>query len=175
VNLANTAYQGRYIFSGTEQDTAPYVADTASPSGVRYDGNNGVNTVTIGNGYQLQVNLPGTQLFNSPQGDMFQSVQNLINAVNTNTGIDTAVAGVRQAFDFVTGQRVFYGNGLNQIQSQQIFLNTQKTQLSSQENDIAGADIAAAASQVVNSENARTATLAAIGRVSQNSLFDFLT
>jgi flagellin-like hook-associated protein FlgL len=134
-----------------------------------------VNTVTIGNGYQLQVNLPGTQLFNSPQGDMFQSVQNLINAVNTNTGIDTAVAGVRQAFDFVTGQRVFYGNGLNQIQSQKIFLNTQKTQLSSQENDIAGADIAAAASQVVNSENARTATLAAIGRVSQNSLFDFLT
>src|SRR5882724_11621069 len=175
VNLANTAYQGRYIFSGTEQGTAPYVADTTSPSGVRYDGNGGVNTVTIGNGYQLQVNLPGSQLFSSPGGDMFQSVQNLINAVNTNTGIDTAVAGVRQAFDFVTGQRVFYGNGLNQIQSQQIFLNTQKTQLSSQENDIAGADIAAAASQVVNSENARTATLAAIGRVSQNSLFDFLT
>ncbi len=133
------------------------------------------NVVDVYVNYQLQVNLPGSQLFNSPQGNMFLSMQNLINAVNANSGIDTAVAGVRQAFDFVTGQRVFYGNGLNQIQSQQAFLSTQKTQLASQENVIAGADLAAAASQVVNNENARSATLAAIGRVSQNSLFDFLT
>ena len=174
VSLANVAYQGRFIFSGTEQGTAPYVADPAAPSGVQYVGNDGVNTVAIGQGYQLQVNLPGSQLFSSPRGDMFQSIQDLITAVSTNTGIDTAVSGVRQAFDFVTAQRVFYGNGLNQIQSQQTFLDTQKTQLSSQENIIAGADIAAAASQVVNSDNVRNATLAAIGRVSQNSLFDFL-
>jgi len=174
VSLANTAYQGRYIFSGTAQGTAPYVADTNVASGVRYVGNDGVNTVTIGNGYQLQVNLPGSQLFSSPRGNIFLSMQNLINAVNADSGIDTAVAGVRQSFDFVTGQRVFYGNGLNQIQSQRTFLSTQKTQLASQENTIAGADLAAAASQVVNNENARSATLAAIGRVSQNSLFDFL-
>jgi flagellar hook-associated protein 3 FlgL len=174
VSLANVAYQGRFIFSGTEQGTAPYVADSNTPSGVSYVGNNGVNTVAIGNGYQLQVNLPGSQLFSSPRGDVFQSVQDLITAVTTDTGIDAAVAGVRQSFDFVTAQRVFYGNGLNQIQSQQTFLDTQKTQLSGQENVIAGADIAAAASQVVNNENARNATLAAIGRVSQNSLFDFL-
>jgi len=174
VNLANVAYQGRFVFSGTEQGTAPFVADTTSSSGVSYAGNTGLNTVTIGNGYQLQVNLPGSQLFSSPKGDMFQSIQNLINAVSTNTGADTAVSEVRQAFDFVTAQRVFYGNGLNQIQSQQTFLDTQKTQLSSQENVIAGADFAAAASQVVNTENARNATLAAIGRVSQNTLFDFL-
>ncbi len=174
VSLANVAYQGRFIFSGTEQGTAPYVVDTTSPSGVRYVGNTGVNTVAIGNGYQLQVNLPGPQLFSSSQGNMFQSIQDLITAVTTNTGIDTAVSGVRKAFDFVTSQRVFYGNGLNQIQSQQTFLDTQKTQLSSQENVIAGADIAAAASQLVNSENARNATLAAIGRVSQTTLFDFL-
>jgi flagellar hook-associated protein 3 FlgL len=174
VSLANVAYQGRFIFSGTEQGTAPYVVDSTAPSGVRYVGNDGVNTVAIGTGYQLQVNLPGSQLFSSPRGDVFQSVQDLIDAVSTNTGIDTAVSGVRQAFDFVTAQRVFYGNGLNQIQSQQTFLDTQKTQLSSQENVIAGADIAAAASQVVNSENARNATLAAIGRVSQTTLFDFL-
>jgi flagellar hook-associated protein 3 FlgL len=174
VSLANVAYQGRFIFSGTEQGTPPYVVDNSTASGVRYVGNAGVNTVTIGNGYQLQVNLPGSQLFTSPQANMFKSVQDLINAITANTGADVALGEVRQAFDFVTSQRVFYGNGLNQIQAQQTFLATQKTQLSSQENIIAGADPAAAASQVVNTENARNATLAAIGRVSQNTLFDFL-
>ena len=174
ISLANVAYQGRFIFSGTEQGAAPYVVDSNVASGVRYVGNNGVNTVTIGNGYQLQVNLPGSQIFSSQQANMFQSITDLINSVTANTGVDTALAGVRQAFDFVTSQRVFYGNGLNQIQAQQTFLDTQKTQLSAQENTIAGADLAAAASQVVNTENARNATLAAIGRVSQNTLFDFL-
>jgi len=174
ISLANVAYQGRYIFSGTAQGTAPYVVDSNVASGIRYVGNNGVNTVTIGNGYQLQVNLPGSQLFSSPQASMFQSITDLINSVTANTGVDTSLAEVRQAFDFVTAQRVFYGNGLNQIQTQQTFLDTQKTQLSAQENTIAGADLAAAASQVVNTENARNATLAAIGRVSQNTLFDFL-
>ena len=173
ISLANLSYQGRFVFSGTKQ-ARPYVADTSTASGVRYDGNTGVNTVTIGNGYQLQVNLPGSQVFSSPSADMFKAINDLTNAVQINSGVDVALGEVRQAFDFVTAQRVFYGNGLNQIQAQQTFLDNTKTQLSSQENVLAGADIAAAASQVVDTENARNATLAAIGRVSQSTLFDFL-
>src|SRR5262249_55854084 len=95
ISLANVAYQGRFIFSGTEQGTPPFVADVSTSSGVRYDGNTGVNTVEIGNGYQLQVNLPGSKIFTSPRGDMFQSIQDLITAVSTNTGTDVAVSKVR--------------------------------------------------------------------------------
>jgi len=173
VSLANLSYQGRFVFSGTEQVT-PYVVDNTVPSGVRYDGNDGLNTVTIGNGYQLQVNLPGSQLFSSAGADVFQAMSDLITAVTNNTGVDAALTSVRQAFDYVTAQRVFYGNGMNQMDAQKTFLDAQKTQLSSQENTLVGADTAAAASQVVNTDTARNATLAAIGRISQNSLFDYL-
>lgn len=173
LSLANTSFQGRFLFSGTEQ-TQPFVLDATSASGVRYDGNTGINTVTIGNGYQLQVNLPGSQLFSPAGGDVFQAMQGLINAVTSNTGIDTAVGTVRGAFDSITAQRVFFGNGMNQIEAQQTFLGAQKVQLSSEENALAGADPAAVASQVVNTENARNATLAAIARVSPTTLFDFL-
>ncbi len=173
ISLANLSYQGRFVFSGTEQVT-PYVVDAAEPSGVRYDGNDGVNTVTIGNGYQLQVNLPGSQMFSSTGADVFQAMSDLITAVTNNTGVDAALASVRHAFDYVTAQRVFYGNGMNQMDAQKTFLDAQKTQLSSQENTLVGADMAAAASQLVNTENARSATLAAIGRISQTTLFDYL-
>jgi len=173
ISLGNVTYQGQFIFAGTSQ-TQPFVADSSVSSGVRYDGNAGVNKVTVGNGFALQVNQPGSDVFNAPAANVFQSINDLINALGANSGIDTAVVGVRKAFDFVTSQRVFYGNALNQIDSQQTFLNTEKLNLSQQENTIGGTDLAASASQLVNAQTARNAGLAAMGRSPQTSLFDFL-
>jgi flagellin-like hook-associated protein FlgL len=81
---------------------------------------------------------------------------------------------VRKAFDYITGQRVFYGNAMNQLQAQQTYLNGEKLQLSQQEDTVAGADMASVASQLVNAQNARSAALAATGKMSQGSLFDYL-
>jgi len=174
VSLANTTFQGSFIFAGTESRTQPFVADATQPSGVRYDGNTGVNSVAVGDGFNVQVNIPGSQLFMAAGGGVFQSINGLIVALQNDTGMDIAVAGVRQAFDQVTAQRVFYGNVLNQLTSQQTFLNNSKLALNEQENQIGGADLAAAASQLVNAENARNAALAAAGRISGSSLFDYL-
>lgn len=173
LSLANVSYQGRFVFAGTAQ-TQPFVLDATSPSGIGYRGNTGVNAVTIGNGYQVQVNLPGSQVFASPGADVFQAMSDLITGLQNNSGIDTAVAAVRTAFDHVTGQRVFYGNTLTQIDSQQAYLNGQKLQLSQQENTVGGADMTAVASQLVNAANAHNAALAAVAKTSQLSLFDFL-
>ena len=173
ISLANLSYQGRFVFAGTSR-TLPFVADATVASGVRYDGNTGVNTVAIGNSYQLQVNQPGSQIFASPTADVFQSITDLMISLQTNTGIGDAVTAVRQAFDYVTGQRVFYGNALNQIDSQQTYLNTEKLQLADQENTVGGVDLTAAASQLINAEGARNATLSAVGKISQLSLFDYL-
>jgi flagellar hook-associated protein 3 FlgL len=174
VSLANTTFQGSFIFAGTESRTQPFVADATQPSGVRYDGNTGVNSVAVGDGFNVQVNIPGSQLFMAAGGGVFQSINGLIVALQNDTGMDIAVAGVRQAFDQVTAQRVFYGNVLNQLTSQQTFLNNSKLALNEQENQIGGADLAAAASRLVNAENARNAALAAAGRISGSSLFDYL-
>jgi flagellar hook-associated protein 3 FlgL len=173
VSLANTSYQGQYIFSGTVQ-TQPYAADPTAASGVRYDGNNGVNSVTIGTGYPLQVNLPGSQLFSSPSGDVFLAMHDLIAAMTSNTNIQSAVAEVSNAYNFVTAQRVFYGNGMNQITSQNTFLDSQKTQLASQQNTLVAADLASVATDLATTETARTAALTAIGQAPRTSLFDYL-
>jgi len=173
LSLANTSYQGQYIFAGTAT-TQPFVVDPTQPSGVRYAGNTGINHVTIGAGYQLQVNVPGSQIFNGPGADMFLAINDMITAVQSNTGIGATVTEVGSALTYITGQRVFYGNALNQTQSQQTYLNTQSLSLSQQLNTVAGADFAALASQLVSNQTARTATLDAIGRIPQNSLFDFL-
>jgi flagellar hook-associated protein 3 FlgL len=173
VSLANTSYQGQYVFSGTAR-VQPYVADNTAPSGIRYVGNAGSNSIAIGNGYNLQVNLPGSQVFGTPGSDVFQAMHDLTSAMSSNAGISAAVNEVTDAFNHVTGQRVFYGNGLNQISAQQTLLASQNLQLSSQENTLVGADITKAASDLVNAQAARTATLTAIGRIPPTSLFDHL-
>jgi flagellar hook-associated protein 3 FlgL len=173
LSLANITYEGRFVFAGTAQ-FQPFVADASLPAGVRYNGNSGINSIQIGNGYQVQVNVPGDQMFTAAGNNMFQAITDLITALQTNSGIDTAVASVRGAFDYVTSRRVFYGNVLNQLQGQQMFLNNEKLQLAQQENTVGAADISAVASQLVNTENSRSGALAAIGKMSQSSLFDYL-
>jgi flagellar hook-associated protein 3 FlgL len=174
LSLANTSYQGHYIFAGTATTAQPFVVDPTQPSGIRYVGNTGTNSVTIGSGYQLQVNLSGSQIFNGTGGDMFLAINDLITSLKSNTGIGAAVTELGNAFSYVTGQRVFYGNALNQTQSQQTYLNTETLSLSQQLNTIGGANIAEVASQFVNDQAAQTATLEAIGKTSQSSLFDYL-
>ena len=173
VALANTSFQGTPLFAGTKTGSPPFVKD-AVPSGVRYDGNDAVNTVQIGDNYQITANKPGSQLFVAPGHDVFQAITGLIQALQLNTGYDTAVSAVRDSFDYISTQRVFYGNTLNQAQSQTTNLGNTKLQLSQQENTLASADIESAASQLVNSQAATNATLAAIGKISQLNLFDFL-
>jgi flagellar hook-associated protein 3 FlgL len=174
LSLANLSFQGRFVFAGTNSKTPPFVVDGTQASGVRYDGNTGVNAVEVGDGFRVQVNVPGSQIFAAASGSVFQSIHDLIVALQTNTGIDTAVSSVRAAFDQVTSQRVFYGNALNQIESQQTFLGSVKLQLATEDNKVGGTDLAAALSRLSNAQDARTATLQAAAQISQVNLFDFL-
>lgn len=173
LSLANATYQNQFLFSGTA-NKQPFVLTGGSASGVTYQGNSGTNFVAIGNGYQLQINLPGSQIFNGAGADVFQAIGDLVTALQANSGISNAVTEVTSAYNYVTAQRVFYGNAMNQAEGQQTFLNTEKVNLSQQQDAVAAADMAAVASQLASDQTATNATLEAIGTLPHNSLFDYL-
>ena len=81
---------------------------------------------------------------------------------------------VRTAFDHITSQRVFYGNTLNQLQAQQDFLQSEKVDLATAQNAIAAADVAKTATNLTQAQVAVNAELAAMSKISQTSLFDYL-
>lgn len=175
ISLANTTYEGNYIFAGTKTNAAPFVADNSSPSGVDYVGNTGVNQVSIGSGYNLAVNLPGSQLFSSAGNDVFLTINNLIGAVQTNSGIETAVNAVNSASSYLSAQTVFYGNATDQTQSETTYLNAAKLQISQQQTTLGAADVVAAATNLSQAQTDSQAALEAIGKLSQDSLFTYLT
>ena len=173
ISLGNASYQGEFIFSGTST-ALPFVADATSPSGVSYKGNAGVNSIQAGQNYSLQINQPGSRVFTAAGADVYQSISDLIGALQSNSNIGNAVGELNAAFDHITSQRVFYGNALNQLQSQQNFLNSEKVELATAENSIAGADPAKAITTLTQAQTAISAELAAMSRISQSSLFDYL-
>lgn len=173
VSLANTSYQGEFIFAGTAT-VQPFAASAASSSGVAYQGNTGVNNVQVGVNYSLAVNQPGSQVFNAPGADVFQSISDLITSLQNNAGITAAVSEVSSAFNHITSQRVFYGNAIDQLNSQQNYLNSEKVNLSTSADAIGGADMAKTATSLNQAELAVNAELSAMSRINQTSLFDFL-
>ena len=174
LSLANLSYQGNFVFAGTATQTAPYVLDSTSPSGMRYIGNSGVNTVTVGDHLAVKANLPGSQLFSAAGSDVFQAIQDLITNLQSGSNIDVAVDEVSNSYRHINAQRVFYGNAINQLNIQQTFLNNQTTQLAEQANTIGGADLPKVISDLVNAQTAREATLGAVSKTQQTNLFDYI-
>jgi len=176
LQLANTSIGGTFLFGGTATTTTPFVLDSSSPSGVTYNGNNGTNSVEIADGLMVQTNLPGSDLFQNANGDVFGSLLQLINALQTGTSSDVATAtnAVRDAYTLVTGKRIFYGNVENQVNSTQTYLNQEKVNLKSQENTLIGADITKAATDLTQATTAHNAALAAAAKILPTSLLDYL-
>jgi flagellar hook-associated protein 3 FlgL len=174
VSLANLSYQGNFVFGGTATQTTPYVLDGTTPSGVRYDGNDGTNSVTVGDHLTVKTNMPGSELFSAPGANVFQALQDLVTNLKTGTNIEASVNEVSAAYQHISSHRVFYGNAMNQLNSQQKYLNSESTQLAEQQNTLGGADLSRVLSDLVNAQTSREATLGAIARTQQGNLFDYI-
>ena len=163
--LSNTTYEGTYVFSGTDVTTQPFTQNNASPSGVQYSGNSGVTNVSIGDEQSMQTNLPGDQIFANANGNIFQALNDLVNALNSGTGIDAANKEVSQSFSQLTTQRVFYGNALNQVQNSQNYLNQEQVNLSALQNQLVGADMTKVIADQSQSQTAEQAALSATAQI----------
>lgn len=176
VSLANTSYQGSYLFGGTANSSTPYTADPASPSGYTYNGTNNVNSVAIGDQASIQVGLPGSQIFSNSSTDVLQSLSNLVSALQSgnSSNIATATTGVTSALNYVSQQQTFYTNTESQLNSRETYLQQETVNLTSQATSLVGVDMAQAATNLSQAETDNNAAMAAMARVLPNTLLNYL-
>jgi len=176
VSQANASYGGIHLFAGTASTTTPFTPSSASPSGYQYNGNGRINSISIGDGYQIPINVPGDQLFQQPGNDLLASLQQLVAALQggDTSSIGNATNQLRQALDYLTQQRAFYGNVTGQINSQEAFLRNETVNIQSEEDSLVGVDTATAITNLSQAQTAAEATMAAAGRVLQQTLLDYL-
>ena len=175
LGLANTSFNGQYLFAGTNTQTQPYQLDSTVASGVAYKGNSQSNSSNLG-GIQVQTTLPGSSIFDSGGTDVFAALQELSDSLNSGdqTQIESATTAIRSALDGVNSARVFYGNTVNQLQSQENFLNQDKVEIASYQNQLVGADLTTAVTNLNQAQLARQATLQAMARTQNMSLLNYL-
>jgi flagellar hook-associated protein 3 FlgL len=176
VSQANTAYQGSYLFGGTATNTTPYTVDASSPSGYTYNGNSDVNSVQVGDTLSVQVNIPGSQIFSNPNASVLGSLSTLVSALKSGntTAIGNATTAVTTALNYVSQQRVIFGNSESQLNAQETFLQQETVNLSSQATSLVGVNMATAATNLSQAETDNNAALAAEAKVLPNTLLNYL-
>ena len=174
IGLANSSYNGEYLFSGTAATTQPYVADPSSPSGVTYKGNDSANSVEISEGEAMPTSLPGSQLFSNATTNVFQSLQDLSSALATNGDINGATTEVQNALNYVSTQQTFYGNSVDRLNNAKTFLTQEQTQLTTAESNSLDADMATAVTDLSQTETTQQALAQVGGQISQLNMFDYL-
>ena len=176
VSQANTTYQGAYLFGGTETSSAPYTVDSSSPSGYTYNGNSDTNSVAVGDDVNIQMNLPGSQIFSNANSDVLGSLSNLVSALKSGNSsqIQTATTAISTALNYVTQQRVFYGNAESQLNLQETSLQQETVNLTSQQSSLIDVNEAQAATELSQAETTDNAAEAAAAKVLPDTLLNYL-
>jgi flagellar hook-associated protein 3 FlgL len=167
----NGAYDGRYIFSGTATDTAPYDLTSATPDAYQGDANPVVRQ--IGPGVSVQVNVTAD--------DVLSGLIPALRAISSHLASDdgtslqtTDLKALDAGLDTVTTARSQVGAATNRVaaagQRLDDLHDVTTTFLSNTEN----ADLPQALTDLSAQQNALSAALRGGSTLIQQSLMDFL-
>lgn len=179
VSLANTSYQGRYIFAGSRTGTAPFsISSTSTPATVAYSGDQQVNFLQTPNGQNIQLNVPGDQIFSSSGatgvlGVLNQLVADFAAAGSTPTA-QADTTNLTAALQYVSQQRVVLDNSITRLSAASDAVNTEKTQLLASQTSLMQADVAGLATQLSMAKTQQAALESVIAQLGSGSLFDKL-
>jgi flagellar hook-associated protein 3 FlgL len=178
LSMANTTYLGRYVFSGSQGGTAPYTLDTTvSPAVATYQGDNDVEYLETPNGQQIQLNVPGSQIFSAAGTSVLGTLNQLIADYSTGTPASTAVSdtdALTSALGYVTQQRVLIDNSITRLTAAQNYTQSEQTQLESVQTNLLQADVGQIATQLSTTETQQSALSQVIATLGKQSLFNDL-
>jgi flagellar hook-associated protein 3 FlgL len=174
-SLANTSYQGQYIFSGGKTSTTPFTTSTStSPAATTYNGDQDLNYLETPNGQKIQLNVPGNQIFlASGANSVFGALNNLVADYSSGT-VDTTQAvtdteALSTALNYVSQQRVTIDNSITQLTASSDAVSNEQTQLTSAQTSLMQADIAQVSTQLSLSETQQTALEDVISELNSTS------
>jgi flagellar hook-associated protein 3 FlgL len=180
LSLANSSYQGQFIFAGGQTGTAPFsLSAAASPATVNYNGDGDVNFLETPNGQRIQLNMPGDRIFSGGgANDVFVALNNLVadysaSQLDANQAA-TDTASLNSALNFVSQQRVTLDNSITQLGAASTAISSQYAQLTAAQTNLMQADVAQVSTQLAMAETQQTALESVIAQLGSGSLFDKL-
>ncbi len=174
VDMANTRFNGKYIFGGTNTLERPFTLDaartavTANPNGI-----DGVIAYPVGEGITQQSNIPGDEAFQGTT--IFDTIIRIRDTMAAGT-IPTAadIDEVSAQLDYMLTKAGKAGMFVNTMTANEAFLASQETQLRSLLSIEQDTDVAEAITEMKRGELMLDAALNTMARILPKSLLDFL-
>lgn len=177
VRLANTKFQGRYIFSGFKTDTQSFTVQPDKT--VVYNGDQNRFDIHIGEKESVTINLVGSEAF---QGvgisglNIFSVVKDVAEAMDNNNreGIANQLEKLTVCINQINQERAKIGSVINRLQNNIQFMEDYRTNLSSLLSHLEDTDMADAMTRLATHQTLFQASLAAAAKIMGKSLLDFL-
>ena len=179
IGLASTSVEGRYIFSGDSDQTAPYTYNPSLANPVSaYLGSASTRQTAHPNGSSFPVALTAQQIFDSadPTTNVFSSLKALSTALKADDvkTAQTVLDGLNKVGGYLNSQLGFYGNTQNRVADAVNFGQSYKTQLQTEIAGYEDADTTNAILEFTQAQTQQQAALQSRARMPHTSLFDFL-
>lgn len=177
-SLANSNYQGQYIFAGGRTGTQPFTTPSSTlPPVTSYAGDGDVIYLETPNGQRIQMNVPGDQIFLGAKSVF--GVLNSLLADFSSGALDQKLAqqhamDLTAALNHVSQQRVLIDNSISQLTAAGGAVTAEKTQLRAGQTELMQADLATVATQLSLAKTQQTALESVIVQLGSGSLFDKL-
>ena len=178
LSLANTSYQGQYLFGGSQGSTPPFTLDTSTtPATATYNGDNNVQFIQTPNGQNIQVNLPGSSVFGAAGTGVLGALNQLISDFSggaTTATLTADTSALTTALGQLSSQRSTLDSALSRLQSSSTYTQTEVSQLTVAQSNLVAADPAAVASQLSTAETQHQALLSVINTLGSQDLFSLM-
>jgi flagellar hook-associated protein 3 FlgL len=177
VSISQTQVQGRYVFSGDQENSPAYQLDLNAATGVdELSDSAATREVQDPEGGTFTASETAQQIFDAPGASVFAALNSLrLNLLaNDQTGIGNALTAVQTASAQLNTSEAFYGNVEDRINDSNTFAGQYDTQLQTAISSIQDADAASAALQLTQSNTALQAAFQAEGKMPTTSLFNYL-
>lgn len=172
VDVANSQFNGKYIFNGQMTDQPPYSAD--SPEASVTDG--GEIQYSIGNGTKIGINVTGNRVFGEAGDNVFSVLKGL--SASLGAGDQTGVSAMLEKLDVRLQQllnvRSDVGAKTNRVELAQDRLGDISTNLQTLQSKTEDADMAELITNMKTQENVYESSLSVGAKLIQQSLIDFL-
>lgn len=178
VALSNATVEGRYIFSGDADQTAPYSHDSALSTGTTpYLGSPSSRQAEDSNGVRFRVARTAEEIFADPGGNSaFAAVKGLQTALETNdvAAVEAGLLALQSARDHVGRQQTVYGTTIGEVIGAIDGTRHQELRLRTSISAVEEADLVEASLNLNHTRIQQEAALSARARLPRTSLFDYL-
>ncbi|MHB1743359.1 MAG: flagellar hook-associated protein FlgL [Acidobacteriaceae bacterium] len=176
LSLANTSYQGQFVFSGSQTSTQPFSLNTSTtPATVVYSGDTVKNAIQSPSGQSFPLNVPGNQVFGSGSTGILATLSNLIASFSSGTSDVANTTALTTDLQGISQQRVIIDNSISALQSSSTYTQNQTTQLQAVQDTLVQANTTQVAAELSASETQGTALIDTIAALDQQpTLFTVL-